>query len=389
MKLLILNLCNYIDYPLGGQLAFVRNLISAYGRDAKLVGITTDKDTPIGKWTKTTINGIEYDFYAVAYEEKNFKRPLIPSRITSVFQLKPHIKNILRTADFDYIYVQAPESLFCIPDKMLSKTIMRMPGVENPLSISRYKIARNFQKLYDLFFMRKTMKVKYLFASADEKEISAFLKRGKGKITRKQLIKFPTRYNSDIYFSSDKTKKRKELGIGTDKVVYSTVGRLAWFKGWKLMLDAFKLVVEKEPDAHFFFIGDGEDRSDIENYLTELHLTKNVTLLGSRLPSVIADYLNASDVFVMGSFKEGWSTTLVEACACCVPCVVTDFSSAEEMVKDGINGYVLKGRSEKDFADAMIKATELPRGNVIEYNERYKQLAVNKIRFSIESEINK
>lgn len=70
MKLLILNLCNYIDYPLGGQLAFVRNLISAYGRDAKLVGITTDKDTPIGKWTKTTINGIEYDFYAVAYEEK-------------------------------------------------------------------------------------------------------------------------------------------------------------------------------------------------------------------------------------------------------------------------------------------------------------------------------
>ena len=155
------------------------------------------------------------------------------------------------------------------------------------------------------------------------------------------------------------------------------------------MLDSFKLVVEKEPDAHFFFIGDGEDRSDIENYLTELHLTKNVTLLGSRLPSAIADYLNASDVFVMGSFKEGWSTTLVEACACCVPCVVTDFSSAEEMVKDGINGYVLKGRSEKDFADAMIKATELPRGNVIEYNERYKQLAVNKIRFSIESEINK
>lgn len=388
MKILVLDLCNYVDYPLGGQLSFVKNLITAFGADAKLVGVSTDGLNPVGQWSKKNISGIDYEFYSVASVKKTFKKPLVPQRIKSIFQLKPHIKNILNSeVEYDLIFVQAPELLFCMSDEALAKTFMIMPGVENPLSISRYPIARKFQKLYDYLFMKKARKVKYIFASADEKEIINFIRRSKHTISRSQIIKYPTRYNSDIYNYKDRQAMRSELKIPSDITMITTVGRLAWFKGWKFMIDSFALYLETTPQAKFYFLGDGEDRPQIEAYIQNKNLTDKIVLAGSVPPQMVAKYLNASDVFVMGSYKEGWSTTLVEACACCVPCVITDFSSAEEMIKDGINGYVQKSRSEEEFAQKVKDAVNMDRSAIVDYNSQYKSLAVCEMRASIESVI--
>lgn len=389
MKLLILDLCNYIDYPLGGQLTFVKNLIAAFGKDAKLVGISTDDSIPVRKWTKRVINGIEYDYYSVARVNKSFDKPFVPGRITSFFRLKPCMSSIFKETDYDLIFIQAPELLFCLSGIQLSKTLLIMPGVENPLLISRYPFARKFQKQYDYFFMKVVAKVKYIFASAAEKELRNFLIRGKGKISREQIVKFPTRYDSTIYFPEDKLKTRRELDLKENVKIVVTVGRLGWFKGWKFMIDAFKLILHQQDNAHLYFLGDGEDREQVESYIKSEKLESRVLILGSQSPPCVAKYLNSADVFIMGSYKEGWSTTLVEACACCLPCVVTDFSSAEEMIKDGINGYVVKNRSEQEFATRIIKAFNLNREDIKKYNLKFKSLAVSNMRESIESVISK
>ena len=82
----------------------------------------------------------------------------------------------------------------------------------------------------------------------------------------------------------------------------------------------------------------------------------------------------------MGSMREGWSTTLVEACACGVPCVVSDFSSSKEMISDGKNGFVVVGRDEKEFAKKMLMALELDRLAVMEYDKRFSCLAVSNLK---------
>jgi glycosyltransferase involved in cell wall biosynthesis len=61
----------------------------------------------------------------------------------------------------------------------------------------------------------------------------------------------------------------------------------------------------------------------------------------------------------MGSFKEGWSTSLAEAIACGIPSVVTDFSSAKEIIVDGRNGYVIENRSVDNFIKGMLIARDL------------------------------
>lgn len=63
----------------------------------------------------------------------------------------------------------------------------------------------------------------------------------------------------------------------------------------------------------------------------------------------------------MGSYKEGWSTSLIEAIACGVPACVTDFSSAEEIIEEGQNGFVVAGHDTDRFAHYMWKALMLPR----------------------------
>ena len=94
----------------------------------------------------------------------------------------------------------------------------------------------------------------------------------------------------------------------------------------------------------------------------------------------LAIYLQASDLFVMGSEKEGWSTSLVEALVTGSPIVTTHFSGATTVVKEGINGFVVL-RDPKEFAKAMESAMSL--SGVVHYSlsetEKYslKNLAVD------------
>ena len=63
----------------------------------------------------------------------------------------------------------------------------------------------------------------------------------------------------------------------------------------------------------------------------------------------------------MGSYKEGWSTSLIEAIACGTPGCVTDFSSAKEIIVEGLNGYVIDDHNVDAFVEGMSKAIELTR----------------------------
>ena len=378
MKILVIDNVNYEDYPTGGILNFYRNMLPAFGSDLLLAGITTDITTPVGIWAQKTIGGRNFEYFSMVRVTPSAKRPLIPERITNCFYIRKYINTILKRNDFDWIVTHKPEVMYFIPNGYMSKTCYIMPGVENPLSISRYPWARNLAGLYDRFFlMPKAAKARKLLAAADYNDRKAFADRSKGKINVDKVIEFPTRYDDSIYGVNRTMRNDNEK-------VFVTVGRLGWFKGWKLMIDSLKQTHEIISNAKLYFIGDGEDYDKIKTYIHEQGLDESVILLGKKAPKEIAEWLNKADVFVMGSMAEGWSTTLVEACACGVPCVVTDFSSAREMVADGKNGYVVTGRDEKVFSKKMIDALNLNRDEVIEYDKRYEKHAVSHLKEDLE-----
>lgn len=380
---IFIELCNFKDHPLGGHLSFAKHLTCAMQGDLHLVGITTDPSEPIHQWYTKEIEGSTYTIFNVYRTIKTSKKPLIPTRISDYYALKKCIHK-LDFEKYENIIIQTPEVLLALPKKFLSKVILIMPGVENPLSISRYKIARNFQKSYDKLFFNRAYKVRKILAAADMQSIKKFIERSNGLITPQQISQFPTRYDSNIFNIKDTISLRKQYGFSLDTKILVTTGRLNWFKGWKFMIDSLVVFLQSNPNTILFFIGDGEDRNKIETYISDLHLSKHVKLIGYQSLNVIADYLNMANLFIMGSYKEGWSTSLVEAVACGTPCVVTEFSSATEMVHDNINGYVIMERSEQLFAKKMNNALSLPNENILQAANQIQNLAVSNMKKEFE-----
>jgi glycosyltransferase involved in cell wall biosynthesis len=143
------------------------------------------------------------------------------------------------------------------------------------------------------------------------------------------------------------------------------------------MIDSFKIFEMTMPNSILYFIGEGEDYSKILDYISVNSLTGKVILAGKKGPKEIASFLSASDLFIMGSSKEGWSTSLIEAIACGIPACVTNFSSAKDIIVEGQNGYVVNDYDSELFAQKMLSAIQLP--SPID-NTSIQQYSVSKLR---------
>lgn len=359
-RILIIDFCNYNDYPIGGYLTFANNLKQAFGNELILVGITTDSDDPIGKWFKKDINGCIYDYFAIARYSKTKTKHIIPDRLVIYCFLIYYRKEIL-SLDVKNVFVQRQEVLLALNGYNFENICYRFAGLDNPLSISKYWFSHVIANKFEKFFFRSLTNVNFILASGDSSAIMEMIQRSKQLISRNNVIQFPTRINTDIFFTSDKMEARQSLGIDKSSIIILTSGRLAWFKGWKFMIDCFDAFLKRMPNSKLYFVGEGEDMSKIQNYINLKELNDLVYLVGRQRSEKVAMYLNASDLYIMGSYQEGWSTSLSEAIACGIPSCVTNFHSAKEIVIEGKNGFVVTGHLEDQFVDGMINAINIPK----------------------------
>ncbi len=378
-KILLIELCNYIDYPLGGHLSFAKQMIKAFGNEIALVGVTTDDETPIGCWTKKIIEGVSYDYFSVKRVYPTTTKSIIPKRIVSYYRIKKY-RNKLIKYGCQNIVIQTPEVFFNFHNYTLLNICLILPGLGNPLRISRYYYGKLFAAIYENYFFPAINKANILLAAADNNSIEDFIKRGKNKFDKNKLKQFPTRYDDRFFNPRNKELSKFKLSIKPDKTLVVTSGRLNFFKGWKFLIDTFELFQNKNQSAIFVFLGEGEDKSKIENYIIEKKLSDRIFLKGRVNHEKLSEYLNAADLFVMGSYAEGWSTSLVEAVACATPICTTNFSSARELVFDGINGFVTNDRNERTFSENMRKAILLPKNKLMKKALDIKKLSVTKLK---------
>ncbi|HQK70479.1 MAG TPA: glycosyltransferase [Bacteroidales bacterium] len=358
-RILVIDFTNYEDYPIGGYLSFAKNLMEAFGNQLALVGITSSDPDPTGRWFKKNINGTVYDFFALARYRKKKTRNLIPDRLMNYILLRHYKKSILGIG-INNIYIQRHETLVAIANN--HKNICYcFAELENPLDASKYNYANTIANLFEKIFFRKILFADTILANGDSDAINNMLARSKGILANRNIVKFPTRINTKLFRPVNKSEAREKLELPAEKVIVLTAGRIALVKGWKLMIDAFIRFNEKIDNSMFIFIGEGEDFDKVHSYITEKGFSDKIILKGKKSREEVALFLNASDLFIMGSFSEGWPTALMEAIACGIPAIVTEFSSVNEIIFEGLNGYINKSRNADTFALNMIKALELQR----------------------------
>ena len=115
------------------------------------------------------------------------------------------------------------------------------------------------------------------------------------------------------------------------------VGRLDRNKNHKTILQAVEKI--KDPSIQLVLCGDGEERSVLEKQVKKLDIEKQVHFLGNR--SDMKELYAMSDVFVLASYREGLSRSIMEAMICGLPCIVSDIRGNRDLIEDGIGGYLV------------------------------------------------
>lgn len=135
-----------------------------------------------------------------------------------------------------------------------------------------------------------------------------------------------------------------------------SVGRLAKEKGYKDLIDVFALVAKDYPGWKLHIVGDGDERSTLEQCIEEKQLQSQVVLHGYQSKDYINQLLSDSAIYVMSSYTESFGIVLIEAQSFGIPCIAFDSArGALEIVKDQENGYLIANR---DFA-AMAEKIKL------------------------------
>lgn len=130
------------------------------------------------------------------------------------------------------------------------------------------------------------------------------------------------------------------------------VARLEKEKGIDLLLIAWKEVFSRFPAARLRIVGDGRERSKLEEFSSSLSLRDSVEFVGQR-EDVRADFA-WSNLYVQPSRFEGWGMAVIEAAASGRPILMTDVGCAGEVIVDGISGIVVPAEDPSALARAII-----------------------------------
>jgi L-malate glycosyltransferase len=140
-----------------------------------------------------------------------------------------------------------------------------------------------------------------------------------------------------------------------EKAVYDCIvtGRLVEIKRIDIFLRAVKILKDTNPEIKTLIIGDGPERSKLEQLAVELGIDKNVNFAGFH--NDIENWLRKSSIFVLTSDSEGLSLSMMEAMMCGLPVVVSDVGDLADLVEDGRNGYLVPRRCPELLAERIME----------------------------------
>ncbi len=186
-------------------------------------------------------------------------------------------------------------------------------------------------------------------SQAQKKEIGEHYKiTGPGKI---KVIPLGLELEKLFPINTCTGKLRKELGLGEDVIVVGIVGRLVPVKNHKMFLDAANLLpglLRDKFKIKYLIVGDGEERASLEEYAKKLGLGNDTIFCGWR--EDMAGIYSDLDIVGLTSFNEGTPVALIEALAAGRPVIATDVGGVADVVKDGINGYLIASGDARAFA---------------------------------------
>lgn len=131
------------------------------------------------------------------------------------------------------------------------------------------------------------------------------------------------------------------------------IGRFTFEKDHRMVVDAMEILnKEYQMSYKLLFVGDGENKKEIEEYVKHKHLEEQIIFIGKRYD--VQNFYQAAKLYVHASPAEGLPTVLIEAMKFGVPIVTTNSKpGVPEVLENGHDGIVCKVGDSKGLADGM------------------------------------
>ncbi|MBL7663851.1 MAG: glycosyltransferase family 4 protein [Bacteriovoracaceae bacterium] len=159
-------------------------------------------------------------------------------------------------------------------------------------------------------------------------------------IVRKEIVE-------TVYSGVDLSRIQKSMQTGflrakyklsKDIVLIGNTSALSEQKDPKTFVNVARMCVEQGLPAHFFLIGDGDMRDELQAYVESLGLEGRIHFTG--FLKNIQQVLPELDIFFMPSRTEGLGTALLDAMSAEVPIVATRAGGIPEIVVEGRSGFI-------------------------------------------------
>jgi glycosyltransferase involved in cell wall biosynthesis len=305
---------------------------------------------------KFSAEGFGYNTYTLSRSANPFSDLQTVSELGHIFrQSRPQIVHTFDTKQG--VWARLAARLAGVP--VIIATLPGLGSLYASNSLKTRSIRVVYEKLQTLACHLSDMTIFQNHDDAHEFIKNGFVSKQKTKVILGSGV--PTKHFSPAQVSAkERSQLRNELGYLPDSLVVTMVSRVIRSKGVLEFMDAAKDVGARQPNVHFLLVGSSDEKSiDRLTPMEISQLRQAVNWPGPRrdIPTVLA----MSDIFVLPSFyREGIPRVLLEAASMGLPIVTTDTPGCNEVVKNGVNGFLVPVHDSAALAEAIVCLVEQP-----------------------------
>ena len=328
-----------VNYEISQNLAQRGHDVTVYTTD----GFSSRLNVP--KNTATNVDGIRvYYFYNLIHSLA--KKMIITTPYYLPFVLRKEIKN------FDVIHIHEHRTFLAVIVHYYAKKYGIPYVLQSHGSVLPFFQKQSLKKVFDYIFGYRILNDASRVIALTKIEAEQIKKMG---VDEDKIAIVPNGINLFEYDNLPKKGEfRKQYSIPDDEMIVLFLGRIDPIKGLDLLIAAFSNLTSEINDVRLVIAGpDNEYTLTLKKQIHELKIEDKVLFTGSLYDAEkIKAYVDA-DVYVLPSRYETFPNTVLEACACGTPVIITDQCGIADIV-DGKVGNVVEC-DEKQLRAMILK----------------------------------
>ena len=349
----------------GGISTFINSFVKHAPPDIEpaIVGVSSDPSKhAVGQWQQPKMGEREYRFLPVLAAHPTF-RSRIPLTLRLLWALWRY-RSRMDIRDSLLIFHRIEPSL--VFRDLGNPKVLVLHGDTRDLHHPKAEIRWGRAPWLYFWIERRLIRQMAQVCIVREKAVAFYRSRYPDLAGRISFL--PTWVDEDIFAvlpEADRLASRKELArahrLDPAGPIVLFVGRLERGKDPSLLLEGFRHLVGRLPQAQLVIIGGGSQESWMRAWIAKSGLGHKVFLLGPLSQPLIARWMNSADCLLLTSAYEGMPIVVLESLQCGLPVVSTDVGEIPRLIANPACGRVVAERTPEAFQQAMADLLRQPR----------------------------